>query len=89
MTDFVEKLQIKGKVEEDIYFARRDRELLNALHRRQLATMSDCGGEGGQQAADFETRFQAVTERHKDEPGILLAAYRRLLDEINARRRRR
>lgn len=34
MVDFVEKLRLKGKAEEDIYFAKHDRELIEAMHRR-------------------------------------------------------
>jgi hypothetical protein len=89
MADFVEKLQLKGKADEDIYFAKRDRELLDALHRRQLEAVADCAAGDKDRAAGFEDRFQAISERHKDEPGVLLSAYRRLLDEINAICRRR
>ena len=35
MTNLTEKLRLKGMAEEDIYFARRDRELIEALHRRR------------------------------------------------------
>jgi hypothetical protein len=34
MTIWTEKLRLKGMAEEDIYFARRDRELIDALHRK-------------------------------------------------------
>jgi hypothetical protein len=34
MTTWTEKLRLKGMAEEDIYFARRDRELIDALHER-------------------------------------------------------
>ena len=30
--DFTEKLRLRGKAEEDLYFARLDRELINAMH---------------------------------------------------------
>jgi len=89
MADFVEKLQLKGKAEEDIYFAKRDRELLDALQRRKLETVADCGPDDKERAAGFEDRFQSISDRHKDEPGVLISAYRRLLDEINALCRRR
>jgi hypothetical protein len=89
MTDFVERLQLKGQADEDIYFAKQDRELLDALHRRQLGAVADCEAGDQDRAAAFEDRFQAVTDRHRDEPGRLLSAYRRLLDEINALCRRR
>lgn len=35
MTTWTEKLRLKGMAEEDIYFARRDRELIEAMHRRR------------------------------------------------------
>jgi hypothetical protein len=35
MTSWTEKLRLKGMAEEDIYFARRDRELIDALHKRR------------------------------------------------------
>lgn len=44
MVDFVEKLRLKGKAEEDLYFARRDRDLIEAMHRRadRLALDNEC-----------------------------------------------
>lgn len=30
--DFTEKLRLRGKAEEDMYFARLDRELIDAMH---------------------------------------------------------
>ncbi|MGD8207696.1 MAG: putative molybdenum carrier protein [Thiohalocapsa sp.] len=51
MTDFPEKLRIKERVDEDLYFARRDRELIDALHRRRPpALRSLCSG--GQTGVD-------------------------------------
>jgi len=35
MSDFTEKMRLKGQADEDIYFARRERELIEALHRRR------------------------------------------------------
>lgn len=35
MSDFIEKLRMKGHADEDQYFARRDRELIAELHARQ------------------------------------------------------
>ena len=36
MTSLPEKLRLKERAEEDLYFARRDRELVAALRQRQL-----------------------------------------------------
>ena len=35
MSGFVETMRLKEMAEEDIYFARRDRELIQALRRKQ------------------------------------------------------
>mgnify|MGYP000270061839 CR=1 FL=1 len=37
MTGFVEQLRLAEKAAEDIYFAKLNRELIEALHRRKLA----------------------------------------------------
>ncbi|MCG9577067.1 hypothetical protein L1D14_12525 [Vibrio tubiashii] len=33
--DFTEKLRLRGKAEEDLYFAKLDRELIEAMHEKQ------------------------------------------------------
>lgn len=33
--DFTEKLRLRGKAEEDIYFAKLDLELIKAMHERE------------------------------------------------------
>ncbi|WP_299012914.1 hypothetical protein [uncultured Photobacterium sp.] len=35
MVDFNEKMRLKGKAEEDLYFAELDRKLIEALHEKQ------------------------------------------------------
>ena len=35
MADFTERMRLKGKAEEDIYFAELDRKLIKALHEKQ------------------------------------------------------
>lgn len=37
MPNFVETMRLKGMAEEDIYFARRDRELIIALRQKRAA----------------------------------------------------
>ncbi|UUM32775.1 hypothetical protein [Vibrio japonicus] len=32
--DFTEKLRLKGKAEEDLYFAELDRQLIDAMHKK-------------------------------------------------------
>lgn len=42
MIDFVETMRLKGMAEEDIYFARRDRELSEALRRNKRQPFLPC-----------------------------------------------
>jgi hypothetical protein len=35
MADFSENMRLKGKAEEDLYFAELDRKLIDALHKKQ------------------------------------------------------
>jgi hypothetical protein len=37
MTDFTEKMRLRGKAEEDLYFAELDRKLIRALREKQIA----------------------------------------------------
>jgi hypothetical protein len=49
MSGFVETMRLKEMAEEDIYFARRDRELIEALRRRRRQPRdSDKAGLGPQ-----------------------------------------
>lgn len=61
MVDFVEKLRLKGKAEEDLYFAKHDRELIEAMHRRadEIALGSDF------QLSDEETNIDSNSAREK------------------------
>lgn len=38
MAGFTEKIHLKGKAEEDIYFAELDRKLIHALHEKNSKT---------------------------------------------------
>lgn len=35
MADFTQQMRLKGKAEEDLYFAELDRKLIEALHEKQ------------------------------------------------------
>jgi hypothetical protein len=83
MSDFVDKLRLKEIAEEDLYFAKQDRELIRALHEKKLSKLAKCGNAGEkEQAETFEKRFEKVTEKHKKKPRKLLRRYRALLDDI-------
>lgn len=90
MGDFVEKLRLKEAAEEDLYFAKHDVELIEALHKKKLAKLAKCSPGEKKRAKDYEKRFASITEKNKKRPRRLLRAYRALLDEIrNACKRRR
>ncbi|NEX23420.1 hypothetical protein G3480_24520 [Thiorhodococcus mannitoliphagus] len=82
MTLFPEKLRLREMAEEDIYFARRDVELIEALHKKRLGKLAKCGDGEKKVAKAFEQRFEDLTQKHKDKPHKLLRAYRGLLDDI-------
>ncbi len=42
MSDFVEQLKLAEKAAEDIYFAKVNRELINALHQRMQGEENSC-----------------------------------------------
>ena len=58
MSDFVEQLRLAEKAAEDIYFAKVNRELIEALHKQMQAEKDDC-----QPADRSSTEVQAKTTR--------------------------
>jgi hypothetical protein len=44
VTDFVETMRLAEKAQEDIYFAKLNRELIEALHRRAAAEQAAAKG---------------------------------------------
>ena len=66
MTGFSEKLKLKEQAEEDIYFARRDRELLEALRRKKAEAQKGrfpvkivSGGQSGVDRAALDAALAA------------------------------
>jgi hypothetical protein len=85
MSKFVETLKLKELAEEDIFFARRDQELIAALHKRQLAeAVAAAGRKEVRLARRFEKRYRKVKRCCRKEPLTLLRALRRLIDRILA-----
>lgn len=89
MDSFVEKWRLKEMAEEDIYFAKRDLELIEALHERQLIQRAPCNHVADkQQAQAYEDRYAALsgdvnsaiddTDKHRK----LLESLRHLVDDI-------
>lgn len=82
MSDFIGKLKVKGKAEEDIYFAKRDRELIEAMHQRKLAKHLEIEAKKKKKkAAALEDKYAAVTVEHWYELKKLGKHYRALIDK--------
>jgi hypothetical protein len=83
MNEFVTKMRLKEMAEEDIWFARRDQELLDALRGRRLAEQAGCRSERDQlRARQFEKEFNAIEKSHHRRRPRLIRACRLLLDRI-------
>ncbi len=97
MSTFIKNLKLKEQAEEDIYFARRDRELIEALHRKELAKHACCPSEKkngksdpqANNARNYEKKFRKLTRKHRDQPRRLLKAYQQLVKKIKKRCRLR
>jgi len=74
MSKFVETLRLKELAEEDIYFARRDQERIQALPPRP--------GKKRKLARAFEKQYRKVNRACRKEPLMLIRAIRRLVDKI-------
>jgi len=63
MTGFPEKLRLKEMAEEDIYFAKRDRELIEALRQKRLKEHVRCPSEDNRDRAKaYEKKFRKITQ---------------------------
>jgi hypothetical protein len=89
MSDFVDKLKLKEAAEEDLYFAKRDVELIEALHRKKLAKLVKCPDRDERGAKGFERRFRSITKKNERKPRRLARCLRALLDEIIDKCKRR
>ncbi len=62
MAGFSEQMRLRGKADEDLYFARRERELIDALHRAQG------GGQEGPARAESDSPGQAPEDPPEPAP---------------------
>jgi hypothetical protein len=81
MSKFVETLRLKELAEEDIYFARRDQERIQALHDKRLAVAAETR-KNRKLARAFEKQYRKVNRACRKEPLMLIRAIRRLVDKI-------
>lgn len=80
MTKLPEKLRLKAMAEEDIYFAKRDRELIAALRYRRLAEHLRLKTAAAKRKADaLQREYTTVTAEHGGRPWRLAKHYRDLI----------
>jgi hypothetical protein len=85
MSKFVETLRLKDLAEEDIYFAKRDQELIQALHKKRLAeAIAAETAKEKKLARSFEKRYRKINRCCQKKPLKLIRALRRLIDRILA-----
>ena len=63
MPDFPDKLRLKEQAEEDIYFAKRDKERIKALRKKRLAEQPDDDDKDAKQT-DRSGNHQRKTPDH-------------------------
>ena len=67
MTNFVEKLRLAERAKEDVYFARSDRELIEALHQHeQLQDLDDSPDDQQQPDTVAEQIAASRTRKQSD-----------------------
>ena len=82
MSNFPEKLRLKALAEEDIYFAKRDRELIKALHERKLAKHLKLEAKKKKKKAQvLEDKYAAATVENGHKLKKLGKCYRSLIDK--------
>jgi hypothetical protein len=82
MTNLPEKLRLKAMAEEDMYFARRDRELIGALRQQRLAKHLQLKTNTAKRRAfALEREYVTVTLTHRKQPGRLVQHYRELVSK--------
>ena len=85
MSKYIETLRLKELAEEAIYFAKRDQELIRALHSKRLAeALAADSRKDRQLARAFEKQYRKVGRACRKEPLKLILAIRALLDRILA-----
>jgi len=85
MPDFTDKMRLKEMAEEDIYFARRDRELIQAMHQRKLAQHLgvDSKKKKKKKAEALEDRYAVATVEHWHQLKKLAKCYRSLIEKAS------
>lgn len=80
MTTLPDKLRLKALAEEDIYFAKRDRELIAALHKRKLDKHRQLNNRKARKKAKaLQKQYAACAANYSKRPKKLVECYRALV----------
>jgi len=83
MTSFNETMKLKEQGEENIYFARRDRELIVALHLKNIKKFdNEDHSEFEELKTSYRSELEKLEQSHKDEHHLLSERYRELFAKI-------
>lgn len=89
--DFPETMHLKEQAEEDLYFARRDRELVERLHREALDRLESADHKHAERlAAEYRKDLERLARGHRRDHERLRRRYwRRFLALLTGVARRR
>lgn len=83
MSDFSDKIRLKEKAEEDIYFARRNRELIKALHEKnQVERPENDTGSKDNQPGELQKDAAPSTRQPAYDRGNIAERCRKLIDKV-------
>jgi hypothetical protein len=83
MKDFAETMRLKGKAEEDIYFAKRDQELIAALHQETLDSLSSIERKKAQKVAhEYEKEIEKLAKSQRKDSEKLSNSYAKKLGKL-------
>ena len=83
MRKYNEKIRLKEQGEEDLYFSKRDHELIKAMRKKELAKALAAKSKEEKKAARYiEQDYQKATRSYRNKPGKLLKAYRNILNKL-------
>lgn len=78
---------LKEKAEEDIYFAKRDRELIRALHESDSQVSPNTkAGDTGNESGELGDEDDTVAQRKSHGPGKIAKRLRAFLHKVFGRR---
>jgi len=83
MTSFNETMKLKEQSEENIYFAKRDRELIEALHLKNINKFdNEDHGEFIELVSSYRDELEKLEQSHKSEHHQLSERYQELFAKI-------